>query len=346
MAVDGHERKGDPVTDMSTENTLLRQEQQKSWLVKMFQFRETGVLLALGVIFIGFSIASEDFLTLNNMINIAQRISQYAIMACGMTMVIISAEIDLSVGAFFGTCMALIARLTKLGLNIWLGFIVVLMVGAMVGLFIGLITTKLKVPSFIVTLGLLNIFSTLTLVTTGAWVISGFDDDAPFFRIFSGDVGIFPTEIFWMIAILLISYVILNRSIYGYNLFATGGNKEAANLSGVDTDRVKIIAFVISSTFVAFTGLLGFAHISSASPDAGLGRELDVIAGVIVGGTNLYGGSGTILGTLFGVTIIGVIRNGLIMVGVKSYWHAFFIGLIIIVAVIINTLLAQRKQGK
>jgi simple sugar transport system permease protein/ribose transport system permease protein len=304
-----------------------------------------GVLLALAVIFITFSIASEDFLTVNNMINIAKRISQYAIMACGMTMVIIAAEIDLSVGTFFGMSVALLARLVKAGLNIWAGAVVVLIVGAMVGLFIGMVVTKVKVPSFIVSLGLLNIFKTLTLVLTGAWVISGFDDSLLFFDVFSGDIGIFPTEIIWMAVVAFISYLILNRSVFGFNLFATGGNKEAAGLSGVDTDRVKIIAFMVSSTFVAFTGIIGFAHIASASPEAGAGRELDVIAGVIVGGTNLFGGVGTIAGTLLGVTIIGVIRNGLIMVGIRTYWHSFFIGLIIIIAVTINQLMAQRKAS-
>lgn len=318
---------------------------QKSFLRKFFSIREMGVLLALAVIFVTFSIASEDFLTVNNMINIAKRISQYAIMACGMTMVIIAAEIDLSVGTFFGMSVALLARLVKLGLNIWAGAAVVLIVGALVGLFIGTVVTKVKVPSFIVSLGLLNIFKTLTLVLTGAWVISGFDNSLLFFDIFSGDIGIFPTEIIWMAVVALISYIILNRSVYGFNLFATGGNKEAASLSGVDTDKVKIIAFMISSTFVAFTGILGFAHIASASPEAGAGRELDVIAGVIVGGTNLFGGVGTIAGTLLGVTIIGVIRNGLIMVGIRTYWHSFFIGLIIIIAVTINQLMAQRKAS-
>ncbi len=320
--------------------------QRTTFLHRLFQIREMGVLLALTVIFVAFSIASEDFLTLNNMINIAKRISQYAIMACGMTMVIIAAEIDLSVGTFFGMSVALLARIVKAGLNIWAGAVVVLLVGALVGLFIGLVVTKVRVPSFIVSLGLLNIFKTLTLVLTGAWVISGFDDSLLFFDIFSGDIGIFPTEIIWMAIIAILSYVILNKSVYGYNLFATGGNKEAADLSGVDTDRVKIIAFMISSTFVAFTGIVGFAHIASASPEAGTGRELDVIAGVIVGGTNLFGGVGTIIGTLLGVAIIGVIRNGLIMVGIRTYWHAFFIGLIIVIAVTINQLMAQRRSAR
>jgi simple sugar transport system permease protein/ribose transport system permease protein len=326
--------------------TDLNKQAKAPILHRIFQIREMGVLLALTVIFVAFSIASEDFLTPNNMINIAKRISQYAIMACGMTMVIIAAEIDLSVGTFFGMSVALLARVVKAGLNVWAGAVVVLIVGALVGLFIGLVVTKVRVPSFIVSLGLLNIFKTLTLVLTGAWVISGFDDSLLFFDVFSGDIGIFPTEIIWMAVVAILSYVILNKSVYGYNLFATGGNKEAAGLSGVDTDRVKIIAFMISSTFVAFTGVVGFAHIASASPEAGAGRELDVIAGVIVGGTNLFGGVGTIIGTLLGVAIIGVIRNGLIMVGIRTYWHAFFIGLIIIIAVTINQLMAHRRSAR
>jgi ribose/xylose/arabinose/galactoside ABC-type transport system permease subunit len=312
---------------------------------RLFHFRETGVFIALAAISIGFSIATPDFLTINNIITIAQRISQYSIMACGMTMIIIAAEIDLSVGAFFGLSAALLARMVKSGMNVWIAFVIVLLIGACVGGLTGVITTKIKVPSFIVTLGLLNIFKTLTLIVTGAWVISGFDEEMAFFKIFSGDIGgVFPVEILWMIGILIISYIILNKSVYGYNLFATGGNKEAAGLSGVDTDKVKIIAFIISSVFVALTGAVGFSHIMSASPESGLGRELDVIAGVIVGGTNLFGGVGTVFGTFLGVAIIGVIRNGLIMVGIRSYWHSFFIGLIIIVAVIINTLLERRKE--
>lgn len=318
-------------------------KQQKSFIRLIFSFRETGVLIALVAIMVVFSIASEDFLTVGNMLAIAKRISQYAIMACGMTMVIIAAEIDLSVGTFFGMSVALLARLVKMGLNIWAGAAVVLIMGALVGLFIGLVTTKARVPSFIVSLGLLNIFKTLTLVLTGAWVISGFDSSLLFFDIFSGEIGIIPTEVIWMLVIAVITYLILNKSVYGYNLYATGGNKKAASLSGVDTDRVKITAFMLSSTFVAFTGIVGFAHIASASPEAGFGRELDVIAGVIVGGTNLFGGAGTVLGTLLGVAIIGVIRNGLIMVGIRTYWHAFFIGLIIIIAVTINQLMDRRN---
>jgi len=330
---------------LNATNANERPKDLPSRLKKLLQFRETGVFIALAVIVIGFSIATPDFLTINNIIAIALRISQYAIMACGMTMIIISGEIDLSVGAFFGLASALIARMVKTGINVWIAFLIVLFIGAVSGAITGVITTKIRVPSFIVTLGLLNIFKTLTLIVTGAWVISGFDGEMTFFKIFSGEINIFPVEIIWMIVILVISSIILNRSVYGYNLFATGGNKVAASLSGVDTDRIKIIAFIISSVLVALTGAIGFSHITSASPEGGVGRELDIIAGVIVGGTNLFGGVGTIFGTFLGVAIIGVIRNGLVMAGIQSYWHSFFIGLIIIVAVIINTLLERKKDS-
>ncbi|MCL4378017.1 MAG: ABC transporter permease [Actinobacteria bacterium] len=330
-------------------NLLVDKKQYNRKLIlrrflNFFRAREWGIFLALILIFSFFSVAATDFLTLKNIINIMQQISQYTIMACGMTMIIIAAEIDLSVGTFFGLSAAVLAKLIKLGLNNWASLLVILIIGAIVGFINGTLTTKIKIPSFIVTLGMYNIFKTFTLIITKSWVISGFEENTFFFKVFSGHIGIFPTEIIIMIFVLLISYLILNRSIFGYNLFATGGNKVAAKLSGVNTDKIKINAFVISTVLVALTGTIGFSHVVSASPESGAGRELDVIAAVIVGGTSLYGGTGTILGTFLGAAIIGILRNGLIMLGVKSYWHALFIGGIIIVAVAFNSLIARNKQ--
>ena len=310
-------------------------------------FKERGVLL----VFIGlcavFSILTPNFRQIPNLINIMRQISEISIAAVGMTFIIICAEIDLSVGSVYGLSAivaAIILRSSLGGISVPLAFLGALAVGASIGLMNGVITTKLKVPAFIVTLSVLAIARGAVYGVTGGYSVSVFPKSAdPFFLIGESIGGVFPIQIIIMVVFSVIAGIILSKTTYGFQIYATGGNKKAADLTGINTDRIKIISFVFCGLCSALSGLIALAYLTSVHPSAGVGREMDIIAAVVVGGTYLYGGRGTILGTFIGAAIIGVVRNGMVLLSVPAYSQEAAIGLVILLAVITDTLLRRER---
>jgi simple sugar transport system permease protein/ribose transport system permease protein len=223
-------------------------------------------------------------------------------------------------------------------------FLGALAVGGVVGLFNGVITTKLRVPAFIVTLSVLAIARGALYGLSGGYAISIFPKSAdPFFYMGNSIGGVFPRQIVLMLVVAAIAGIVLSKSTFGFQIYATGGNKKAADLTGINTDRIKIATFVICGLMAAFSGVISLSYMQSVHPSAGLGREMDVIAAVILGGTYLYGGRGTILGTFIGAAIIGVVRNGMVLMSVPAYSQEALIGGVILLAVVADIWLRREK---
>jgi ribose/xylose/arabinose/galactoside ABC-type transport system permease subunit len=316
-------------------------------LRSLSRFKERGVLLVLVGLCAVFSIMTPNFRQFTNLINIMRQISEISIAAIGMTYVIICAEIDLSVGSVYGLAAMIAANVLRLNMGISPvvpAFIAALGFGALVGLFNGLVSTKLKVPAFIVTLSMLAIIRGGVFGLSGGYSIAVFPKAAtPFFFIGNSIGNVFPIQILVMLVLNVIAGIALSKTTYGFQLYATGGNKKAAALTGINTDRVKIMAFVICGLAAAFSGTVSLAYLQSVHPSAGIGREMDIVAAVILGGTYLYGGRGTILGTFIGAAIIGVVRNGMVLMSVPAYSQEASIGAVILLAVIADIWLRREK---
>ena len=290
-------------------------------------------LLALVIVM---SFLSDRFLSLPNMLNIFRQVSIMGIMAVGMTMVILSQGIDLSVGSLLALSGAVTAGFMAGDGNMVLAILAGLAVGTGLGLFNGLMISKANLPDFIVTLAMMSIARGLVLVYTGGRPISGFD---PAFRIIGGGrVGMVPIPVIIFAVILVIGYLVLNKTTFGRYIYAVGGNKQAARLAGINTDGIKIKVYAISGFLSAVSGVILTSRLNSAQPTAGVAYELDVIAMVVLGGTSLTGGKGTVGGTLIGALIIGVLNNSLNLLGVASFYQEVAKGLVILVAVLLDSI--------
>ena len=305
-----------------------------SWdLVKSFM--TSGGMLYVGFValIVIFAIASPVFLTPENFANIGRQTTLVSIMAVGMSLVIISGEFDLSVGSVMALAGVVAALAMQRFGDVWLvGAVVALATGAAFGLINGLLTTVLSIPSFLVTLGSLSIARGLALLATGTRPVNILDES--YYAIFGeGQLFGIPVPIIWTIVVAIAGIVLLHYSTFGRQIFATGGNATAARYTGIDTRRVKTLCLIIAGALAGLAALVLTARSHAARPDAGAGIELDVIAAVILGGAALAGGRGTIIGALIGSLMIGVLNNGLNLVGVDPSLQLAVKGLIIWFAV-------------
>ena len=298
----------------------------------------SGGLLYVGflALIVIFAFASPVFLTPENFANIGRQTTLVSIMAVGMAMVIICGEFDLSVGSVMALSGVLAALAMQRFGDVWvIGAVVAIAAGAAVGLVNGALTTALSIPSFLITLGSLSIARGLALLVTGTRPINILDEN--YYTIF-GEGTIFgvPVPILWTVVVAIAGIVLLHYSTFGRQIYATGGNATAARYTGINTKRVKIICLVIVGSLAGLATLVLTARSHAARPDAGAGIELDVIAAVILGGAALSGGRGTIIGALIGSLMIGVLNNGLNLVGVDPSLQLTVKGLIIWFAVAIG----------
>lgn len=294
------------------------------------ELRAVWMLLVVGIVL---SFASPVFATSTNLLNVALATSVTALLAVGQTFVIILAEIDLSVGSVLSFSAAVTA-LTLRHHSMVTGIVVGLAVGALAGLANGLLVTKTKMPSFIVTLAMMSILAGLALQVTQGNPVSV--NDFNFQNIGQARTAGIPVPV-WIMAIAFVAFgVLLARTRFGRYVYATGDNQEAARLSGIPTDRVKILAFVISGALAALAGFIITARLSTAEPTAGTGLELEAIAAVIIGGTSLAGGRGDMVGTVVGALILGVIDNGMNLLNVSPFLQSVVKGLVILVAVLLD----------
>lgn len=315
-------------------------------MMKIKRFRELGVLIVLGVIVIILSIVSPVFLKPVNLVNIVRQTVEIGVMAIGMSFLIIAAEMDLSVGSIFGASAMLGALLFKNEVNPTLVFIVMLLAGAAIGLVNGTLVAKAKMPAFIVTLGTMQIFRSIAYAISNGQSISVFPDKAMNSWVFGlgASIGVIPVQVIIMLLLYVIAHIVMSKTKLGFDIYATGGNQKAARLAGINTDKIKIICFMMTGSLCALAGMVSIAYLKSVPTTAGEGREMDVIAAVILGGAALSGGRGTILGTFIGAIIMSVVKNGMVLLSVPVFWQTGFIGVIIILAVLLDTWIGRKER--
>jgi inositol transport system permease protein len=337
------------------EQVLEREKKSTRWIAILEKF---GVLIFLLLLTLFFTYQNERFLSVRNVFNILADVSIYGIMAVGMTFVILTAGIDLSVGSLLAFCSMCGAAAIKgtsesrytvgdphaFGGFSWLvALLICLLIGTAAGYIQGKASTKLHVPPFVVTLGGMTVWRGGTLVVAGGSPISGFD---PAYRWWgSGQVFGIPVPVVVFFFVVVAGYILLRYTRYGCQVYAVGGNLEAARLSGLRVDRVLTSVYVIMGLLAGLAGFILSARLSSAEAVAGEGYELRVIASVVIGGTSLFGGLGGIAGTVVGTVLIGVLLNGLVIMNVNPYYQQVIIGIIIVLAVAFDTF-AKSRRGR
>ena len=294
-----------------------------------------GILLIFAGCLIFLSIAAPNFLTADNLVNVVRQSSIIGIIALGMTFIMITAGIDLSVGSVVGLAGMVFAMLAPSSGN---ALLVPLVAGLGVGLLVGFLSAALvvwgKILPFLATLATMAIARTAALVITDGQVESGLSGPAEW--IGSGSVGGIPAPVVIFIVAALICDFVLGRTKFGSHVYAIGGNEEAAQKVGISVDRVLFTVYIIGGVLAALSGLVLTGRLDGAAPTAGTGYELQVIAAVVIGGTSLFGGVGTIRGTVIGVLLLGVVMNGMNLLGVSSYYQQGVQGVILAFAVLLN----------
>ncbi|GAC1432088.1 MAG: ABC transporter permease [Ktedonobacteraceae bacterium] len=307
--------------------------ERKSARIARFDWRQYVVYIGFVVLLLFFSIvlSGSGFLNPNNLLNIVRQTAIIAVMAVAVTFVISAAEIDLSIGSLAGLA-SVVTALAIQQYGILAGIAAGLLVGLIVGAINGLLVTRLGIPSFLVTLGMLSVAQGIAMWISQTAPIPILNDT--FNNIFgSGQLGPIPSLVIWPIVFLVIGYIVLRKTTYGRQVLATGGNVTAARFSGVNTSRIKFLVFLVSGTVAGLAGMLYAGHLQSGRFTWGQGDELSVIAAVILGGTSLFGGAGTVIGSVFGALLIGLINNGLVLMGLDVSQQLIVRGVIIILAV-------------
>ena len=318
---------------------MANTHQIKQYLIK-FQS-----IIALMLMCIVLSFLSDSFLSGENAWNVMRQISVNVIISVGMTLIILTGGIDLSVGSILALSGAVTAGLLKFGteitdMNLFIGFTLLgalvggTLSGALLGWFNGFTITRFKVPPFVATLAMLTIARGLTMLLTGGFPITALGDNFAF--IGTGWFLGIPMPV-WISAIIVLAAVVLtNKTTLGRHIYAIGGNETAAALSGLKIKKVKMIVYAIAGALAGIGGIIVTSRLDSAQPNAGFGFELDSIAAVVIGGTSLSGGKGTIMGTVQGALIIGILNNGLVLLNVSPFWQQVIKGFVILLAVVIE----------
>ena len=306
----------------------------KEFLLK-YSFAIVFVLL---VVYLSF--ATSKFLTVSNIVNVFRQVSNQGIFAVGMTMILIMGQIDLSVGALVAFAAVLNAIFLKWGLSIPMSILATLGVTCLWGVLNGYVTARFRLHAFLVTMATMTLIRGVTYTLTGGYPVGGLPQD--FFIYGSGQLGFIPYPVLYMIAIFMLGAFVMSSTTFGRSIYALGGNEDAARLSGINVERVKIGVFVVSAAVSGISGLVLSSRLMAGSPEIGIGWELDIVAAVIIGGTNIVGGEGKLSGTLLGVLFIGVLSNGMILLDITPYMQQVVRGLVILGAVILNSLQEKR----
>lgn len=300
---------------------------------------ELTTLIALIALMIVITFLNPNFLTTNNLLNLLLQVTANGFIAFGMTFVILTGGIDLSVGSILALSSALSAGLIGQGMPVGLAIVLAVCMGGIFGMLNGLFISFGKLAPFIVTLATMTIFRGATLVySNGNPITESLSDSFLFQFLGQGYVVGIPFPVILMFLTFVILYILLHKTAFGKSVYALGGNEKAAYISGVKLNKVKIIIYTISGMMASISGLIITSRLNSAQPTAGASYEMDAIAAVVLGGTSLSGGKGRILGTLIGALIIGVLNNGLNIIGVSAFWQQVVKGIVILIAVLLDRL--------
>ncbi|AHG88030.1 ABC-type transporter, integral membrane subunit [Gemmatirosa kalamazoonensis] len=311
-------------------------------LARLLHRREAGTFAGLLLLSLVLWAATPYFATVDNLVNVLEQSAIVGVLSVGMTFVILTGGIDLSVGSLVALAGIAFGAASHAGLPTVLAVLAALVVGGASGLANGLLVSPGRLPPFIATLGTMSVARGAALMLTGGRPISGFPTSVRAIA-HAEPLGI-PAPVLLMLAVYAAAHVALTRTVLGRYVYAVGGNEVAAALSGVSVSAWKRVVYVLSGVASALTGVLLVARLDSAQPVAGLGYELDAIAAVVIGGASLMGGAGTVLGTLVGALLMTVLRNGLNLLSVSSYLQQVAIGLVIIAAVVVDMTLRRRSE--
>jgi ribose transport system permease protein len=305
--------------------------------------RQVGTLAGLLALGIVLWILTPHFLTVANLLNVLEQSAINAIVAVGMTFVIVAGGIDLSVGSVLALSGVVLASALHGRAPLPAALLLALTVGAACGLVNGLLVTRGKLPPFIATLGMMSVARGLALMWAEGRPISGFDEG--FRMVATGRLLAVPGPVLLTVLVYALAHVLLAHSVFGRSVYAIGGNEEATRLSGVRVGLHKTGAYVVAGLTSALAGIVLTARLNSAQPTAGIMYELDAIAATVIGGTSLLGGEGTLVGALIGALIMGVLRNGLNLLNVSSFVQQLVIGVVIIGAVLVDTAVKRRRRA-
>lgn len=298
--------------------------------------REMGPLIGLILLFIVIAALNDRFISPSNLSNLLRQVSINALISFGMTFVILTGGIDLSVGSILALSSALLASMITSGMNPEMAVIVAAVIGLGLGAVNGIIVAYGKVAPFIATLATMTIYRGATLVYTNGNPISGLSDDPIFMGLGQGDIAGVPVPAILMLIAFLVLLFILNKTPLGRQTYAVGGNEKVSFIAGIKINRVKIVSYAVTGLLCALAGAVLTSRLNSAQPTAGMGYELDAIAAVVLGGTSLSGGKGRITGTLIGALIIGTLNNGLNILNVSSFYQQVVKGIVILLAVLMD----------
>lgn len=304
---------------------------------KRINIRQLGPVLALIILVIIVTILNPNFINPNNLLNLLRQVSINALIAFGMTFVIITGGIDLSVGSVLALTSVLTALMMQAGMPALLAVIAGVIIGGLLGAVNGIVITQRNIVPFIATLSTMTIYRGLTLVLTNGNPVTGFDDGELFKFIGRGYIAKIPFPVILMFIIFLVLFFILHKTTFGRKTFAVGGNEKAAYIAGVNSAKVKILIYSLSGALSALAGIILTSRLNSAQPTAGAAYEMDAIAAVVIGGTSMAGGYGRIIGTIVGALIIGTLNNGLNLLGVSSFYQQIVQGIVILIAVLLDS---------
>jgi Ribose/xylose/arabinose/galactoside ABC-type transport systems, permease components len=300
-----------------------------------------GILIVLIVLIIFFSIASPAFLTSDNLFNILRQVAIVGIVAVGMTMVLLTGGIDLSVGAIIGVAGVMAAQLMLSGVHPVWASLITLAACALLGAINGFFINTVKIPALITTLGTMTAIRGVAYLLTGGLPVFGFSSS--FKMMGQGYLWIIPIPVLIMIAVFIVGYIFLNKTVYGRYIYGVGGNEEASRLSGVSVQKVKALVYTACGFLSGLAGLVLLSRVNSGQPKAGTSYEMDIITAVVLGGVSIFGGEGKINFVIIGVLIMGVLSNGMILLNINEYVQWVVKGLVLLFAVGFDRFITRRK---
>lgn len=321
-------------------------------MMSILKSKESAVFALFVVVFATFALQTEKFATPDNLFNVARQYSELAVVSIGLTLVIITGGIDISVGSVVGLSSVLLGIFAIVfGLNIWIACILAVLAGLACGTINGLVITKAKVQPIVATLAMMSAARGLAYALTEGYSRSGFPDS--FVALGQNAlgpipwVGSIPYSVPVALALVIFGIVLLRRTALGRGIYAAGAAEEAARLSGMDVFRLKLFAYSLTGLLCGLGGVMMTARMASAVPDAGAGFEFEAITAVVMGGSSLKGGEGNIVGTIIGVAVMASLRNGLNLIGVQNIWQMLFLGVVLILAVLadnVRMMIRSRRE--
>ena len=331
---------------MTTSLSKSIEQKQETWASSLLGSQTFWVFIAVIVASLALSFATDSFATSKNLYNITRNVTFVAIIALGMTLVIITGGIDLSVGSVLCLCSMVLAVVMHAGYSIEVGIAASIATALVVGAFNGILIAYVGLPSFVVTLGMLSVARSLAMVASGNTVVFEFGPDHDTLLALGGGAWFFgiANPVMYTIVLGLLTGFVLRFTRFGRHVFAIGGNEHAATLTGVPVRRIKVAVYMISALSAGIAGIVQTGWLGAVTTNIGAGMELQVIAAAVIGGANLAGGGGTALGAIIGAMLIEVIRNSLGLLGINAFWQGTFIGGAILFAVMFDRLANYRRN--